>query len=131
MNSSDFLELLRTLTHLSSIQRERAQQHIQHHLQADLLWQSLSEQHGDEPICCPHCHSIHVIHWGQSHGSLRYRCKGCHRTFNQLTDSSLSGLRRKEKWVAYAQCLNDGMTLQATADKCRINLKTSFRWWYR
>ena len=30
MNSSDFLELLRALTHLSSTQLERAQQHIQH-----------------------------------------------------------------------------------------------------
>jgi transposase-like protein len=131
MDSSDFLQLLRALTHLSSTQLERAQQHIQHHLHADLLRQSLSEHHGEEPICCPHCHSVHVIHWGQSHGSLRYRCKECHRTFNQLTDSSLSGLRRKEKWVAYAQCLNDGMTLQATADKCHINLKTSFRWRHR
>ncbi len=72
-----------------------------------------------------------MIHWGQSHGSLRYRCKDCHRTFNQLTHSSLSGLRRKEQWVAYAQCLNEGMTLQAAADECHINLKTSFRWRHR
>jgi transposase-like protein len=131
MDSSDFLELLRALTHLSSTQLERAQQHIQHHLQADLLRQSFSEHHADEPISCPHCHSVHVIHWGQSHGSLRYRCKDCHRTFNQLTHSSLSGLRRKEQWVAYAQCLNEGMTLQAAADECHINLKTSFRWRHR
>lgn len=131
MNSSDFLELLRALTHLSSTQLERAQQHIQHHLQADLLRQSFSEHHADEPISCPHCHSVHVIHWGQSHGSLRYRCKDCLITFNQLTHSSLSGLRRKEQWVAYAQCLKEGMTLQAAADECHINLKTSFRWRHR
>ena len=55
MDSSDFLELLRALTHLSSTQLERAQQHIQHHLQADLLRQSFSEHHADEPISCPHC----------------------------------------------------------------------------
>ena len=131
MDSSDFLELLRALTHLSSTQLERAQQHIQHHLQADLLRQSLSEHHEDEPISCPHCHCAQVIHWGQSHGLLRYRCKECYRTLNQLTDSSLSGLHRKEKWVAYAQCLNEGMTLQAAADECHINLKTSFRWRHR
>lgn len=62
MDSSDFLELLRALTHLSSTQLERAQQHIRHHLQADLLRQSFSEHHADEPISCPHCHSVHVIH---------------------------------------------------------------------
>ena len=45
MDSSGFLELLRALTHLSSTQLERAQQHIQHHLQADLLRQSFSEHH--------------------------------------------------------------------------------------
>ena len=54
MDSSDFLELLRALTHLSSTQLERAQQHIRHHLQADLLRQSFSEHHADEPISCPH-----------------------------------------------------------------------------
>ena len=37
MDSSDFLELLRALTHLSSTQLERAQQHIRYHLQSDLL----------------------------------------------------------------------------------------------
>lgn len=37
MDSGDFLELLRALTHISSTQRERAQQHIQYHLQTDLL----------------------------------------------------------------------------------------------
>ena len=131
MDSSDFLELLRALTRLSSTQLERAQQHIRHHLQSDLLRQSLSEHHDDEPISCPHCHSIHVIHWGQSRGLLRYRCKECHRTFNQLNESSLSGLHQKEKWAVYAQCLNEGLTLQAAADECHINLKTSFRWRHR
>ncbi len=37
MDSSDFLELLRALTHLSSTQLERAQQHIQHHLHTAIL----------------------------------------------------------------------------------------------
>ncbi len=31
MNTSDFLALLRALTHISSPQLERAQQHIKHH----------------------------------------------------------------------------------------------------
>jgi hypothetical protein len=64
MDSSGFLALLRALTHLSSTQLERAQQHIQHHLHADLLRQTLSEHQRDAPIFCPHCQSAHVIHWG-------------------------------------------------------------------
>ena len=64
MDSSDFLELLRALTYLSSTQLERAQQHISYHLQSDLLRQSLSERRDKEPFVCPHCNSVHIIHWG-------------------------------------------------------------------
>lgn len=68
MDSSDFLELLRTLTHLSSTQFELARQHNQHYLQSDLLRKTLGEHQSDEPIFYTHCQSAHVIHWGQSHG---------------------------------------------------------------
>ncbi len=70
MDSSDFLELLRALTHLTVTQLERAQQHIRYHLQSDLLRQSLSEHQRDEPIFCPHCQSAHVINWGQDHFAI-------------------------------------------------------------
>ena len=131
MDSSDFLELLRALTHLSSTQLERAQQHIRYHLQSDLLRQSMSERRDKEPIVCPHCNSIHVILWGQSHGLLRYRCKECGKTFNQLRDAAFAGLHHKEKWAAYAECLTEGMSLRKAAHECDINLKTSFLWRHR
>lgn len=131
MDSSDFLELLRALTHLSSTQLERAQQHIRYHLQSDLLRQSLSERRDKEPFVCPHCNSIHVIHWGQSHGLLRYRCKECGKTFNQLRGATFAGLHHKEKWAAYAECLTEGMSLRKAAHECDINLKTSFLWRHR
>ena len=53
MDSSDFLELLRALTHLTATQLDRAQQHIRHHLQSDLLRQSLSERRDEEQFVCP------------------------------------------------------------------------------
>ena len=115
----------------SSTQLERAQQHIRYHLQSDLLRQSLSERRDKEPFVCPHCNSIHVIHWGQSHGLLRYRCKECGKTFNQLRDAAFAGLHHKEKWAAYAECLTEGMSLRKAAHECDINLKTSFLWRHR
>lgn len=131
MDSSNFLELLRALTHLTSTQLERAQQHIRHHLQSDLLRQSLSERHENEPVVCPHCNSKQIIHWGQSRGLLRYRCKDCAITFNQLSNAALTHIHHKEKWAAYAECLNEGISLRKAAKKCDINLKTSFRWRHR
>ena len=71
MDSSDFLELLRALTHLTATQLDRTQQHIRHHLQSDLLRQSLSECRDEEQFVCPHCNGVHIIHWGQSHSRHR------------------------------------------------------------
>ena len=91
MDTNTFLKLLRSLSQLTAQQLERAQEHIHHHLQRDLLNQTLAEQHGHRPDC-PYCQSQRVIHWGQSRGLLRYRCKDCSRTFNQLHGTPLHRL---------------------------------------
>ena len=130
MDTNTFLELLRSLSQLTSLQLERAHEHINYHLRQDLLTQVLTEQHQQRPHC-PRCHANHVIHWGQSRGVLRYRCKKCGRTFNQLHNTVLKGLRHKEQWVCYAQCLAEGASLRTAATACHINLKTAFRWRHR
>ena len=130
METNSFFELLRSFNQLSSLQLERAQEHLRHHMQQDLLRQVLSERHSTLPVC-PHCHAKHVIHWGQSRGLLRYRCKECGKTFNQLHGAALTRLRHKEKWARYASCLSEGMSLRKAARECGIDLKTSFRWRHR
>ena len=130
METNNFFELLRSFTQLTSLQLERAQEHLRHHLQQDLLRQALAEHHSAPPTC-PHCHAQHVIHWGQSRGLLRYRCKECGKTFNQLHGAALARLRYKEKWACYARCLSEGMSLRKAAQECHIDLKTSFRWRHR
>ena len=130
METYSFFVLLRSFNQLSSLQLERAQEHLRHHMQQDLLRQVLSERHSTLPVC-PHCHAKHVIHWGQSRGLLRYRCKECGKTFNQLHGAALTRLRHKEKWARYASCLSEGMSLRKAARECGIDLKTSFRWRHR
>jgi transposase-like protein len=47
----------------------------------------------DRPLQCPRCHSHKIGPWGAYHyrqGLKRYRCKGCRRTFNDLTQTLLS-----------------------------------------
>ena len=125
-----FFELLRSFAQLDAIQLERAQEHLRHHLQRNLLHHALAEQSAT-PLVCPCCHGEHVIHWGLSRGQQRYRCKTCLKTFNQLDATALAGLHHKEKWVAYADCLSRGLSLRAAAKECGIDLKTSFRWRHR
>ena len=130
MDTNRFFELLRSFTQLTSLQLERAQEHLRYHMQQDLLLQVLTERQTTLPVC-PHCHAERVIHWGQSRGLLRYRCKECGKTFNQLHGAALARLRHKEKWAHYANCLSEGMTLRRAAHECHVDLKTSFRWRHR
>ena len=46
METNCFFELLRSFTQLTSLQLERAQEHLHHHLQQDLLRQALTEHQG-------------------------------------------------------------------------------------
>lgn len=130
MDSGPFFALLRSFAQLSPMQLERAQEHLRDHLQRNLLHQALSDQRTVRPEC-PHCHAPHVIHWGQAHEQQRYRCNACGKTFNQLHQSALAGLHHKAKWVRYAKCLSEGLSLRKAAGACNIDLKTAFRWRHR
>ena len=47
----------------------------------------------DRPLECPHCQSSDIGPWGKYHrrpGLKRYRCLGCRRTFNDLTQTALA-----------------------------------------
>ncbi len=51
----------------------------------------------DRPLQCPRCHNYNVDPWGTYHyrpGCQRYRCTGCKRTFNDLTDTILYRSKR-------------------------------------
>lgn len=123
---------LRTFAQLTSLQLERAQEHLHRHLQRDLLHQMLAEQPTSSPPQYPCRHATRIIHWGLSHGQQRFRCKECTTTFNLLDATALAGLHHKEKWAGYADCISRDLTLRTAAAKaCDINLKTVFRWRHR
>ena len=60
---------------------------------------------------CPHCATARPQRWGQASGLRRYRCKGCRKTFNALTGTSLARLRKKACWLRYGEALAAGMSL--------------------
>ena len=80
---------------------------------------------------CPHCTQTVLQRWGYASGLRRYRCKGCGKTFNALTGTSLARLRKKACWLAYGEALAKGMTLAQAAAHCGVHMTTSFRWRHR
>lgn len=84
-----------------------------------------------DSIGCPHCGSRDVVHWGKASDLPRYRCKGCRRTFNALTKTPLAHLRKKDKWVAQAGAMIDGVSTSKAAKRCDVDYKTAFRWRHR
>ena len=80
---------------------------------------------------CPDCGCKKVVKYGKISGLQRYRCKECKRTFNALTGTSMSHLRKKELWLEYSQALSDSLSLTKAAAKCGIDRTTAFRWRHR
>jgi transposase-like protein len=84
-----------------------------------------------ESVGCPHCGGRDLGRWGQASALPRYRCKACRRTFNALTGTPLSHLRKKDKWSEQARAMSEGATLAKTAERCDVHPTTAFRWRHR
>jgi transposase-like protein len=80
---------------------------------------------------CPHCAGSRCHRCGQANGLQRYRCLGCGRSFNALTDTPLARLRLRDKWLPYLQCLIGSDTVRAAAQCVSVAKSTSFRWRHR
>jgi hypothetical protein len=64
-------------------------------------------------------------------GLRRYKCLDCARTFNALTDTPLARLRKRDRWLKYADALNASESVRAAAVRAGVNVSTSFRWRHR
>ncbi len=80
---------------------------------------------------CPHCHGQHVVRNGMARGLQRYKCRGCGRTFNALTDTPLARLRYRQRWLGQTQALIDGLSITQAAQQLNVARSTAFRWRHR
>lgn len=80
---------------------------------------------------CPHCGGGHKVRNGSASGLQRYKCRGCGRTFNALTGTSLARLRLKSKWLAQATVLRDSLTITQASEQLDVARSTAFRWRHR
>jgi transposase-like protein len=85
---------------------------------------------GERPLC-PHCKSADVQPWGSGRGLKRRRCRVCGRSFTALTGTALSGLHKRDVWLAYAKAMVEHASVRKAAEICGIDKTTSFRWRHR
>jgi transposase-like protein len=85
----------------------------------------------DDTIKCGHCTSKNYVKNGRIRDLQRYKCKTCGRSFNQLTGTPLSGLRKKGRWLRFSECLNKGYSVRKAAEEVGVNKNTCFKWRHR
>jgi len=86
---------------------------------------------GDEHPSCPHCQGKRIVKNGIVSGLQRYKCRGCKRTFNVLTNTPLAHLHLRGKWLGQAEALRDGLTLKQVEKRLGVAHATAFRWRHR
>jgi transposase-like protein len=82
-------------------------------------------------VCCPHCSADRIVRNGSANGLQRYKCRGCGKSFNALTGTPLARIRQKEKWVAQAEVMQEGVTIKIAARRLEVAPSTAFRWRHR
>ena len=130
MDHKEFQEWLSGIDQLSPSQRQQAEAVF---LGASETTSSLAavESNVGEDRRCPHCQTAGAVSRGTARGMRRYQCKVCRQTFNAATGTPLSGLHRKDKWLAFGRCIADGLTVRASAERCQFSANTAFRWRHR
>lgn len=132
MKLNHFTTILQSIPKLTNNQKHIIQHRINDELKrggVDLL---IDECKGDD-VMCPHCGSDQIGKWGSASGLQRYKCKDthCRRTFNALTKTPLSRLRKRSLWQGNLDCMFDGLPLWRVAEELDIAITTAFRWRHR
>ena len=47
------------------------------------------------------------------------------------TGTSLKGIHKKGKWLAYGACISEGLTIRDSAQRCNLSIPTAFYWRHR
>jgi transposase-like protein len=129
MRAADFRRLLDSLPALTPRQRDALESALGSG-DAEAV-RVLLARLADATPDCPHCGGDHVIGWGSAAGLPRWRCKGCGRTFNPLSQTSLARLRKRDRWAAFVRSMEMGETLEEAAERCGIHRNTAHRWRHR
>ncbi len=90
--------------------------------------QDIREQRFASKPHCPYCGSPHIIGHGKYRGRQRYKCKGCDKTYNDLSCSPLAGTHYPDKWAKHIVLLLEKAVLKRVAEELDIHISTAYYW---
>lgn len=127
---SNIKEIKEAIKQLSEMERKEllSDLKIGHYGERKLLYEMFDKVEEDKPTRCPHCGSDEVVARGYRKGIRRLYCKTCKRDFSSTTGTVLYRIHKKEKWQAYIQCMEEGLTIRESAERVGISIQTSFNW---
>lgn len=79
-------------------------------------------------LTCPRCHSTKIVKNGRYKHRQNYLCKDCKKTLSTHTGTALNGIHKREKFMQYTKCLEEGLTIKQAAKQLNISISTSFAW---
>ena len=128
MNNIQFANLQSTLEELTFVQLKRLRQHIEDMISSNHAGKAIAV-HEEGVAECAHCGSHEFTKYGTTaRGQQRYMCKVCSRTFNSLTGTPLSGMKKQDKWHQYSEGMWFTAKIREAASELGINVKTAWRW---
>lgn len=82
---------------------------------------------------CPRCRTGNATLNGKDeNGRQRFRCRGCLRTYNILTGTSMARARKPEKWGPYLACMGEHVSVRKVcATGIGLSHHTVWRWRHR
>lgn len=70
---------------------------------------------------CHKCNSTEIVKLGKYNSMQRYRCKNCGVAFTSKSKSIFATTKlEKEKWIKYAECFIDCLSLRRCAEKVGV-----------
>ena len=94
MNNTQFANLQTKLEDLTFVQLKRLRQHLEEMISSNHVGKAIAV-HEEGVGECAHCGSDEFTKYGTTaRGQQRYKCKACVRTFNSLTGTPLSGMKK-------------------------------------
>lgn len=130
MRARELKQLLVKTAKLTPCQRDQLMAVLSARLTMDLATTIVQGRLAQHPGC-PKCQGQHVVRNGQAGDLQRYKCRGCGITFNALTGTPLARLRHRDKWVAQALAMEEGLSVRKAAARMEVHRTTAFRWRHR
>lgn len=97
----------------------------------DRILQQIRRIRFADGLKCPRCYHRQIQKWGGFCGRRRFRCRGCFRTFSDLTGTPLAYTKRLASWRRFTVCLLAGASVRRTGRRLGIHKDTAWRWRHR